>query len=156
MKSNYQIDNLDKNILNYLVQDARISFLEVARQCSVSGASVHQRVARLQESGVLSGSQFCINPKGMGYMTTAFVGVQVNLTSTRTHDEVFRKISTIPEVVECHHTTGKYSLFLKIYARDNEHLKRILVENIQSILEVTATETFISLEEGFRRQLPAY
>ncbi|MBN2614667.1 MAG: Lrp/AsnC ligand binding domain-containing protein [Bacteroidales bacterium] len=155
MKPNYQIDTLDKNILSYLVKDARVSFLEVARQCRVSGASIHQRVARLQESGVLSGSQFCINPKGMGYMTTAFVGVQVNLTSTRTHDEVFNTIATIPEVVECHHTTGKYSLFLKIYARDNEHLKKILVENIQSILEVTATETFISLEEGFRRQLPA-
>lgn len=156
MKPNYQIDNLDKSILSYLVKDARVSFLEVARQCRVSGASIHQRVAKLQESGVISGSQFCINPKGMGYMTTAFVGVQVNLTSTRTHDEVFTTISTIPEVVECHHTTGKYSLFLKIYARDNEHLKKILVENIQSILEVTATETFISLEEGFRRQLPAY
>ena len=87
-------------------------------------------------------------------MTTAFVGVQVNLTSTHTHEEVYQKITKIPEVVECHHTTGKYSLFLKIYSMDNEHLKKILVTYIQSIPEVTATETFISLEEGFSRQLP--
>jgi Lrp/AsnC family transcriptional regulator for asnA, asnC and gidA len=156
MKSNLQIDNLDKKILSYLVKDARTSFLEIARQSEVSGASIHQRVLKMQDAGILSGSQFCVNPKGMGYMTTAFVGIQVNLTSTRTHDEVFNKISQIPQVVECHHTTGKYSLFLKIYARDNEQLKKILVEEIQSILEVTATETFISLEEGFRRQLPAF
>ncbi|MBN2639971.1 MAG: Lrp/AsnC ligand binding domain-containing protein [Bacteroidales bacterium] len=156
MKSEYKIDTLDKRIIDFLVKDARISFLEIARQCNVSGALIHQRVMKLQESGILSGSQFCINIKGIGYLTTAFVGVQVNLTSTRTHEEVFNRISKIPEVVECHHTTGKHSLFLKIYARDNEHLKKILVEDIQSILEVTATETFISLEEGFRRQLPAY
>lgn len=156
MKTLFQIDNLDKKILGFLVRDARISFLEIARKCNVSGASIHQRVTKLQKSGIVSGSQFTVNPKGMGYLTTAFVGIQVNLTSTRTHDEVFNKISLTPQVVECHHTTGKYSLFLKIYARDNEHLKKILVEEIQSILEVTATETFISLEEGFRRQLPAF
>lgn len=154
MNHQLQIDNLDKKILKYLMKDARVSFLEIARQCNVSGASIHQRAIKLQEAGVVSGSQFCINPKKLGYLTTAFVGIQVNLTSTHTHEEVFQKITKIPEVVECHHTTGKYSLFLKIYSMDNEHLKKILVEQIQSIPEVTATETFISLEEGFSRQLP--
>ncbi|VAW30556.1 Transcriptional regulator AsnC [hydrothermal vent metagenome] len=155
MMQNFQIDSLDKQILGFLSHDARTSFLEIARQCHVSGALIHQRVEKLQDAGVVSGSQFCIEPKGLGFHTTAFVGIQVNLINTRTHEEVFEKISLIPEVVECHHTTGKYSLFLKIYSHNNEHLKKILVENIQSILEVTATETFISLEEGFRRQLPA-
>lgn len=156
MNHHFQIDSLDKKILTFLLKDARISFLEIARQCNVSGASVHQRAIKLQEAGIVSGSRFCLNPKKLGYMTTAFVGIQVNLTSTHTHEEVFQKITKIPEVVECHHTTGKYSLFLKIYSMDNEHLKKILVAYIQSIPEVTATETFISLEEGFSRQLPIY
>jgi len=154
MAQQHQIDTLDKQILGFLSRDARTSFLEIARQCHVSGALIHQRVEKMQEAGIISGSRFCIEPKGLGFHTTAFVGIQVNLMNTRTHEEVFEKIVQIPEVVECHHTSGKYSLYLKIYARSNEHLKRILVENIQSILEVTATETFISLEEGFRRQLP--
>ena len=154
MNNHFQIDNLDKQILTFLLKDARTSFLEIARQCNVSGASVHQRAIKLQEAGIVSGSRFCLSPKKLGYLTTAFVGIQVNLTSTHTHEEVFQKITKIPEVVECHHTTGKYSLFLKIYSMDNEHLKKILVEHIQSIPEVTATETFISLEEGFSRQLP--
>ena len=154
MNHHFQIDNLDKKILSFLLKDARVSFLEIARQCNVSGASVHQRAIKLQEAGIVSGSRFCLSPKMLGYMTTAFVGIQVNLTSTHTHEEVFQKITKIPEVVECHHTTGKYSLFLKIYSMDNEHLKKILVEHVQSIPEVTATETFISLEEGFSRQLP--
>ncbi len=154
MAQHFQIDSLDKKILAFLSRDARTSFLEIARQCHVSGALIHQRVEKMQDAGIISGSQFCITPKGIGFHTVAFVGIQVNLMNTHTHDEVFEKISLIPEVVECHHTTGKYSLFLKIYSHNNEHLKKILVENIQSILEVTGTETFISLEEGFRRQLP--
>ena len=89
-----------------------------------------------------------------GYSTCAFIGIQVNLVSTRTHDEVFKKIMQIPEIVECHHISGKYSLLAKIYTKDNEHLKDIIVENIQVISEIIATETFISLQEGFTRQLP--
>ncbi len=150
----FHLDSLDKRILNILVKDARVPFLEVARQCGVSGAAIHQRVQKMIEEKVISGSQFNINPKGINYHTCAFVGVQVNLTHKTTHQEVFQQIKEIPEVVECHHITGKYSLLLKIYTHSNEHLKKILVEKIQSILEVTGTETFISLEEGFSRQLP--
>lgn len=87
-------------------------------------------------------------------MSTAFVGVKVGLTGAHSQHEAFEKISQIPEVVECHHVTGQFSLLLKVYAKDNERLKDILIEQIQSIPEVTATETFISLEEGFNRQLP--
>jgi len=106
------------------------------------------------EEGVISGSQFIVNPKGIGYHTCAFVGIQVNLVRETTHQEVFQKISEIPEIVECHHITGKYSLLVKIFTQSNEHLKKILVEKIQSVREITSTETFISLEEGFIRQLP--
>lgn len=148
------LDPLDRRILDLLQKDARMPYLEIARRCKVSGAAIHLRVAKLKETGVISGTRIVMKPKEMGYMTCAFIGLQVNLTSTSTHEEVFRKISQIPEIVECHHITGKYSLLIKVYTLNNEHLKKIIVEHIQSIPEVTFTETFISLEEGFDRQLP--
>lgn len=150
----FHLDSLDKRILSYLTSDARLPFLEVARKCNVSGAAIHQRVQKMIEAGVISGTQFNLSSKGMGYFTCAFIGIQVNLTSTTTHEEVFQQIKQIPEIVECHHITGKYSLLVKIFARNNEHLKKIIVEKIQSIIEIVATETLISLEEGFIRQLP--
>jgi len=154
MPANFHLDSLDKRILTILTKNARTPFLEVARNCGVSGAAVHQRVNKMIEEGVITGSQLNLNTKGLGYLTCAFVGIQVNLTKQTTHQEVFKKIKEIPEIVECHHITGKYSLLAKIYTHSNEHLKEILVEKIQSILEITSTETFISLEEGFTRQLP--
>lgn len=154
MANNFHLDSLDKRILKILMANAREPFLEVARQCGVSGAAIHQRVQKMVEEGIITGSQFTIDPKKMKFSTCAFIGIQVNLTHEKTHEEVFQRIKEIPEVVECHHITGKYSLLLKIYTRSNEHLKKILVEKVQSILEITNTETFISLEEGFHRQLP--
>lgn len=149
-----QFDSLDKKILNILQKNAKTPFLEIARSCGVSGAAIHQRVQKLEEAGFITGSRYIVNPKALGYHTCAFIGVQINLTSSKTHNEVFEKISQAKEIIDCHHITGKYSLLLKVLARDNEHLKKIIVEKIQSILEVTSTETFISLEEGFSRQLP--
>ncbi|MBN2173075.1 MAG: Lrp/AsnC ligand binding domain-containing protein [Bacteroidales bacterium] len=154
MPHNFHLDSLDRRILTILTQNAREPFLEVARKCGVSGAAIHQRVQKMIDEGVIKGSQFNLSPKGLGYMTCAFVGIQVNLTSETTHQKVFQQIKEIPEIVECHHITGKYSLLVKIYTYSNEHLKQILVEKIQSIREITSTETFISLEEGFHRQLP--
>ncbi len=154
MHSNFHLDTLDRRILALLLEDARMPFVEVARRCRVSGAAVHQRVARLTEAGVIEGSQFRLSAKALGYMTCAYIGIQVNLTSTSTHNEVFKKIEQIPEIVECHHISGKYSLLVKIYTLNNEHLKQVIVERIQSIPEISFTETFISLEAGFERELP--
>ncbi len=154
MANNFHLDSLDKRILNILMANAREPFLEVARQTGVSGAAIHQRVQKMVDEGIITGSQFNLDPKKISFNTCAFIGIQVNLTHEKTHEEVFQRIKEIPEVVECHHITGKYSLLLKIYTRNNEHLKKILVEKVQSILEITNTETFISLEEGFHRQLP--
>ncbi len=148
-----KIDSLDKRILSFLTRDARIPFLEIARKCNVSGAAIHQRVNQLIADKIVSGSHFNVNPVGLGYGTCAFIGLVINLTSTSTHDTVFKKITQIPEIVECHHVTGKYSLFVKIYAKDNEHLRKLITDKIQSIPEITTTETFISLEVGFQRQL---
>ena len=154
MTKNHHIDYLDKRILSLLREDARMPYLEVGRACKISGAAVHQRVQKLKDAGIITGSEIKIIPKTLGYNTCAFIGLQVNLTSSSTHDEVFTKIMEIPEVVECHHISGKYSLLLKVYTKSNEHLKNVIVEKIQSVVEIVSTETFISLEEGFTRQLP--
>lgn len=153
MENNFHIDSLDKKIIKFLNADSRMAFVEIARRCKVSGAAIHQRVQKMHEAGLIKKSTLLLNPKGMGYLTCAFIGIQVNLTSTSTHDEVFQKIRKIPEIVECHHISGKYSLLVKIYTRNNEHLKQVIVEQIQSIPEISFTETFISLETGFERQL---
>jgi Lrp/AsnC family transcriptional regulator for asnA, asnC and gidA len=155
MKMNsIHIDSLDKRILSILMKDVRIPFVEVARQCNVTGSAIHQRVQKLIENKVIDAKTFKVNPKALGYSTLAYVGMQINLIKQRTHQEVFNHIMSIPEVVECHNITGKYSFLLKIYAQSNEHLKSLLVEKLQSVVEVVATETFISLEEGFSRNLP--
>ncbi len=154
MTNNFQIDSLDKKILEILTKDARKPFLDIARTCKVSGAAIHQRVERLMNLSIISGSQFNLSPKGMGYNTCAFIGIQLNLLTTKSHDEVYRKITKIPEIVECHHISGKYSLLVKVYTKSNEHLKDIIIEMVQSVKEIVTTETFISLQEGFIRQIP--
>jgi Lrp/AsnC family transcriptional regulator for asnA, asnC and gidA len=148
-----KLDALDRRILVMLQKDARTPYLEIARRCNVSGAAIHQRVNQMVSSGVIQGSQIILDPHRLGYHTCAFIGLVINLVSTKTHDEVFKKITQIPEIVECHHVTGKYSLFVKIYARDNEHLRKLITGRIQAIPEVTTTETFISLEVGFQHPL---
>ena len=154
MARKLHIDTLDKRILTLLMKDVRMPFVEVARQCNVTGSAIHQRVQKLIETEVIDKDTYRISPKALGYFTLAFVGMQINLVKQRTHEEVFNHIKSIPEVVECHNITGKYSFLLKIYAHSNEHLKELLVDQLQSVVEVVATETFISLEEGFSRNLP--
>jgi Lrp/AsnC family transcriptional regulator for asnA, asnC and gidA len=154
MGNNFQIDSLDKKILEILTKDARKPYLDIARTCKVSGAAIHQRVERLMNANIISGSQFNLSPKGMGYNTCAFIGIQLNLLTTKSHDEVYKKITQIPEIVECHHISGKYSLLVKVYTKSNEHLKNIIIEMVQSVKEIVSTETFISLQEGFIRQIP--
>lgn len=154
MHDDFHLDSLDRRILSSLIEDARTPFVEIARRCNVSGAAIHQRVAKMQEYGIISGAHFKLNPKAMGYQTCAFIGIQVNLVSNSTHNAVYKQIMEIPEIVECHHISGKYSLLVKIYTHNNEHLKQIIIEKIQSIPEITFTETFISLEAGFERSIP--
>jgi len=150
----FKIDETDKKILNIIKNNARTPYNDIGKKCKVSGATIQLRIQKLTDAGIISGSQFNINPVGLGYYTCAFIGIQINLTSTSTHEEVYKKITLIPEIVECQHISGKYSLIIKIYTRNNEHLKKLIIEKIQSIPEIVSTETFIALEEGFNRQLP--
>jgi Lrp/AsnC family transcriptional regulator for asnA, asnC and gidA len=148
----YHIDELDKKILSILTLNARIPFLEVARECDVSGAAIHQRVQRLTKMGIISGSQFNIDPKRLGFNTCAYIGVF--LDNAAMFHEVSARLTQIPEIIQCHYTTGQYSMFVKVYTRDNEHLRKVLADKIQAITGIMRTETFISLEVLVDRQLP--
>lgn len=150
----FHIDGLDKKILLLLQNDIRMPVTEIARQCNVTGSAIHQRIQKMIDLGTIEKSTFKPSIKSLGYNTLAFVGVQINLVKQRTHTQVYEHLKSIPEIVELHNVTGKYSFLLKIYAKSNEDLKNLLVEKIQSVVEVVATETFISLEEGFSRSLP--
>ncbi len=152
MSENILIDDLDRQILDIITKNARIPYLEVARECGVSGAAIHQRVQRLIRVGVIKGSEFIVEPALVGFKTCAFVGVFLG-TPGRSK-EAIKKFKEIPEIIECHYTTGDYSLFIKVYARDNEHLRYILSDKIQNVDGVLRTETLISLEESINRQIP--
>lgn len=152
MGANFQIDSLDKKILSMLTKNARIPFLEIARECKVSGAAVHQRVQRLLRLGIIKGSEYIVDPKKIGYQTCAYIGIF--LENAGMFKNVREQLVKIPEIVQCHYTTGVYSLFVKVYAKNNDHLRSILADHLQSIHGISRTETFISLEENFNRQIP--
>ncbi|MCH7658223.1 MAG: Lrp/AsnC ligand binding domain-containing protein [Bacteroidetes bacterium] len=152
MKENLQIDKLDRKILSIITRNARVPYLEVARECNVSGAAIHQRINRLFNKGILKGSEFKIDPEKLGYKTCAYIGVFLDHASLC--DKVVEKIKEIPEITQCHYTTGIYSLFIKVYTHDNDHLKTILSDRLQKINGISRTETFISLEENLNRPIP--
>ena len=152
MRNNFQIDSLDRKILSILIKDARVPFLEVARECNVSGAAIHQRIQRLIRLGIISGSQFNLEPKKLGYHTCAYIGIYLENASL--FNDVLTKLIKVLEIVQCHYTTGQYAMFIKVYAKDNEHLRKVLADKIQTIKGIARTETFISLDVLIDRQLP--
>ena len=147
----HSLDLLDKKILKLIAEDARIPFLEVARSCNVSGAAIHQRIQKLNNLGVLKGSKFIIDPEKIGYETCAYMGL--NLKNPEQFDAVVDELKKIPEVVECHYTTGDYDMFIKIYALNNHHLLNIIHDRLQP-LGLSRSETIISFNSAFSRQLP--
>lgn len=146
------IDTLDEKILKLITKNARIPFLEVARECGVSGAAIHQRVQRLLNVGVVTGSEFIVSPQKLGYNTCAYMGIY--LEKANYHKKVVAALRNIPEVVECHYTTGQYAIFVKIQTKTNKHLKRLIDHELQDVEGIARTETFISLEMDFKRQVP--
>jgi len=147
----HELDELDEKILRMIVTNARIPFLEVARKCDVSGAAIHQRVQKLLNLGVVKGSEFVVDAEKIGYETCAFVGIF--LTSPSTFDYVVQELEKIPEVVECYYTTGQYDLLIKVYAKNNKDLLRIIHSELQP-LGLSRTETLISFKDAFRKKLP--
>lgn len=147
-----KIDNLDKKILGIIVNNARIPSKEIAETCGVSRAAIHQRVQKLTDIGVITGSGYHVNPKALGYATCTYIGVKLEKGSM--YRDVVPELEKIPEVVECHFTTGPYSMLIKLYARDNQHLMELLNDKIQMIHGVVDTETLISLEQSMNRSIP--
>lgn len=149
--AHYNLDSLDKKILKLIAKDARIPFLEVARLCNVSGAAIHQRIQKLTNLGVLKGSQFIIDPEMLGYETCAYIGLYQQ--NPATFDDVVEELKKIPEVVECHYTTGGFDMFIKLYARNNHHLLNVIHDKLQP-LGLSRSETIISFNAIIDRQLP--
>ncbi len=147
----HQLDELDEKILNMIISNARIPFLEVARTCDVSGAAIHQRVQKLVNLGVIKGSEYIVDHSKVGYETSAYMGLF--LKDPEQFGAVVEALSKIPEVVECHYTTGQYDLFIRLFARNNQHLLEIIHKKLQP-LGLARTETLISFKEAFRRQIP--
>ena len=146
-----KIDSLDKKILNILSQNARIPFKDVAAECGVSRAAIHQRVQHLIENGVITGSGFDVNPKSLGYSTCTYIGL--NLERGSMYKNVVSRLTSIPEIVECHFTTGSYTMLIKLYAKDNEQLMDLLNNKLPTIPGVVSTETLISLEQSIKREI---
>lgn len=147
------IDELDKKILNLISCDARVPFLEVARKCKVSGAAIHQRMQKLHQMGIIRGSQYLFDPALVGNGTCAFIGILLRDPSDS--DRVLAELMKIPEIVECHLTTGNYDMFIKIYTHDNAHLLSVIHEKLQPI-GIQRSETMVSFSEPIHRQMPIY
>ena len=145
------VDKIDKIIIKGLIQNARISIMQLSKLAGISGAAVHQRLKKLENSNLITGSKISLNAKLLGFKTIAFVGVFLDKATINT--EAVKKLDEIPEILECHYTTGNWSIFLKILCRDNEHLMNILNKKIQTIKGVSRTETFISLNQQIDKQI---
>ena len=146
-----QLDDLDYKILSKLASDARKPYLEIARECGVSGAAIHQRIQKLYNMGVIKGTETQISPAAVGYDTCAFVGIYLKDPSH--YSEVVEKMREIPEVAEIYFTTGAFDMFAKIYAKNNLHLMSIIHGRLQG-LGLSRTETLISFKEVLKRQIP--
>ena len=146
-----KIDGIDKEIIRSLMNNARTPILEIAKRIGVSGAAIHQRLRKLENSELIEGSKIIINPKILGYKTMAFIGIY--LEKAGDNADVVRELKKIPEVIESHYTTGNWSILTKILCVDNENLMQILNKKIQVIKGVSRTETYISLDQQIDRQI---
>ncbi|MDR0907916.1 MAG: Lrp/AsnC ligand binding domain-containing protein [Rikenellaceae bacterium] len=146
-----EMDNIDSKILRMLMHNARIPYLEIARECGISGAAIHQRVKKLTDMGVIQGARMIVDPKSLGFDVCAIIGIQ--LREVALHGSTVETLRNVPEVVECYFLTGKYNLLIKVYCRDNEHLMHTIFDKILTVQGITTTETFISLDETFARQV---
>jgi len=148
---NFELDNLDIQILSILMNDASIPYTEIAKKLIVSGGTIHVRMKKMEELGIIKGSSLIIDPQRVGFDITAFLGIYLEKGSQYNH--AVEQLKQVKEVVELHYCTGAYSMFAKIICRDTTHLRKVLNEDIQSIKGIQRTETIISLEESIKRQI---
>lgn len=151
MSANYEIDNIDLKILDILLKNAKKPFTEVAKQVFVSGGTVHVRMKKLEDLGIVEGTTLKLDYSKLGYDITAFLGIY--LAKSALYDEVISELKQIPEIINVHYTTGNYSMFAKIHCKDTQHLKDVLHDKIQKVEGIVRTETMISLEESINRSI---
>jgi Lrp/AsnC family transcriptional regulator, regulator for asnA, asnC and gidA len=151
MPLNFEIDNVDLKILGILMKNAKKPYTEVAKQVFVSGGTVHVRMRKLEEAGIVTGTTLEIDPIKLGYDITAFIGIF--LAKSELYDDVIRQLKAIPEITNVHYTTGNYSMFARIHCKDTQHLKDLLHDKIQRVEGIVRTETMISLEESIARNI---
>ncbi len=151
MPLNFEIDNVDLKILEILMKNAKKPYTEVAKQVFVSGGTVHVRMKKLEDAGIVKGTTLEIDPTKLGYDITAFIGIF--LAKSELYDDVIRQLKEIPEITNVHYTTGNYSMFARIHCKDTQHLKDLLHDKIQRVQGITRTETMISLEESINRHI---
>ena len=147
----FKIDEIDQIILSELAVNARKPFLEIARECGVSGAAIHQRVKKLEANGVIEGSRLLVKPQALGLNVCAYISI--TLSEANKYTEVVNSLKNVPEIVECHFVTGRAALLLKVYCLNNDHLMQVLSNTIQKIPFIQSTDTMISLDEAFERQV---
>ncbi len=152
MPKNFDIDNVDLKILSLLMQDANMPYTEVGKKVFVSGGTVHVRMRKMEEMGIVKGAQLNIDYAKIGWDITAFLGIYLDKSSL--YNQVAEELRKIPEIVNIHYTTGNYSIFAKIICRDTQHLREVLHDKIQKVAGIQRTETFISLDESINRPLP--
>ena len=148
---NLEIDNLDIQILSYLLEDATIPYTEIAKRLIVSGGTIHVRMKKMQDLGIIKGSNLIVDAQKVGFDISAFLGIYLEKGSV--YKNAVEKLKQVKEIVELHYCTGAYSMFAKIICRDTNHLREVLNESIQGIEGIQRTETFISLEESIKRQI---
>jgi len=151
MESNYQIDNIDRGILSELMINAKVPYTEIAKKLIVSAGTIHVRMKKMEEAGIVKNSRLHINYELLGFDLTAFLGIYLEKGSTYT--DVIQQLNHIPEIVEAHYTTGVYSIFAKIRCKNTKHMRQILNEEIQSIKGIQRTETIISLEQSIDKHI---
>lgn len=150
-QQNLEIDNLDIQILSFLMNDATIPYTEIAKKLIVSGGTIHVRMKKMEDMGIIKGSNLIIDAQKVGYDICAFLGIFLEKGSI--YKDAVEQLRKVKEIVELHYTTGAYSMFAKIVCRDTNHLRSVLNDSIQGIEGIQRTETFISLEESIKRQI---
>ncbi len=151
MAKNYEIDNIDLKILTLLTEDAKLPYTEVAKKVYVSGGTVHVRMKKMEDMGIVKGTTLSMDYSKLGYDVTAFLGIYLERSSL--YDEVTVKLRDIPEIVKMHYTTGNYNIFIKIHCKDTKHLREVLHDKIQKVEGIERTETLVSLEESLNRHI---
>ena len=151
MAGKLNFDKLDMEILKQMMEDAEISYAELGKKLFVSAGTIHVRIKKLQEAGVISGTRYRVDLRSLGFDVIAFIGIYLKESSL--YDAVAKELQKLPEIVRLNYTTGNYSMFAEIVCRDIGELKYVLHDRLQKIRGIERTETFISLEESFRRNV---